>query len=279
MRNPCLITGGTGTTASRVAKQLAARNLPYRLATRSPKGDADIRFDWADSETWPSALDGVSRIYLVAPSGVADPLPAMVPFLELAVRTGIERFVLLSASSLEEGGLMMGAVHAWLRGHAPEWVVLRPTWFMNNFSEKQHLAPIRDEGTLYTATDDGRIGFIDAEDIAAVAAEALSREEFASGDYVLTGPQALSYDDVAEIMTKALNRAITHKRLTVDELAARHMAFGLPEIYARALAGMDAAIAKGSEDRVTDSVEVIAGRKPRSLRAFVAANAEAWQIK
>lgn len=271
-----LVTGGTGTTGRRVSAQLAARGLRYRVATRHPKTEHDVRFDWTDDAGWAAALDNVSSLYLVAPSGVAEPLPVMIPFMELAIRSGVKRFVLLSASSLDAGGPMMGMVHAWLRDHAPEWVVLRPTWFMQNFSEGQLRAPIRDAGAIHTATGTGRIGFIDADDIAAVAVEALSRPTFASGDLILTGPAALSYDDVANILSEALETPVMHHHLSEAELATRHMAAGLPEAYATTLAAMDTTIAAGSEDRVTDTVLRVTGRPGRALADFVSDNKSAW---
>ena len=277
MPESILVTGGTGTTGRRISAQLMARVLPYRAATRSPKAATDVRFDWTDDTTWGAALKEVSSIYLVAPSGVPDPLPVMVPFMERAIGSGVRRFVLLSASSLEPDGPMMGRVHAWLRDHAPDWVVLRPSWFMQNFSERQHLASIRDESAIYTAAENGRVGFIDAEDIAAVAVEALSQPEFASGDVILTGPAALSYDDVARTLSAVLDRPVRHRRLSVAGLAARHAANGLPEAYAEALAAMDASIAAGSEDRVTGAVLRLAGRPAKALADFVAANAEVWR--
>ena len=99
MLETILITGGTGTTGRRISSQLADRGLRYRLGTRHPKAAHDIRFDLRDETSWPAALESVSSIYLVAPSGVADPLPMMIPFMELAIRNGAKRFVLLSASS------------------------------------------------------------------------------------------------------------------------------------------------------------------------------------
>ncbi|WP_299409892.1 ergot alkaloid biosynthesis protein [uncultured Roseobacter sp.] len=279
MPNTILVTGGTGTTGRRISAQLAARRLDHRVATRRPKAARDIRFDWSDETSWLAALESVSSIYLVAPSGVAEPLPAMIPFMELAIRAGVKRFVLLSASSLEAGGPMMGAVHAWLRDHAPEWVVLRPTWFMQNFLEGQLLAPIRDQSAIHTATGRGRVGFIDAEDIAAVAVEALSQNEFASGDLVLTGPAALSYDDVAKTLAEATQNPVTHHNLSEAELSARHMAAGLPEAYATTLAAMDTSIAQGSEDRVTENVFRVTGRQPSSLAEFATRNKAAWRTQ
>ena len=277
MRNTILITGGTGTTGRRISAQLAARRLDHRVATRRPKAAHDVRFDWNDGASWSAALESVSSIYLVAPSGVAEPLPAMIPFMELAIRAGVKRFVLLSASSLEAGGPMMGAVHAWLRDHAPEWVVLRPTWFMQNLSEGQLLAPIRDQSAIYTATGVGRVGFIDAKDIAAVAVEALSQSAFASSDLILTGPAALSYDDVAKTLTDVTKNPVVHHSLSEAELSERHMAAGLPKAYATTLAAMDTSIAQGSEDRVTENVFRVTGHRPSSLEEFAVRHKAAWR--
>lgn len=170
----------------------------------------------------------------------------------------------------------MGEVHAWLRRHAPRWTVLRPTWFAQNFSEALHLATIRDEGRIYSATDDGRVPFIDAEDIAAVAAEALVGPERPNGELPLTGPACLGYDDVTAIVSAAAGRPVAHHRLSVPALAARYEAVGILSGYAQLRAGMDAAIAGGSEDRLSPAVRQVLGREPRSFEAFAAA-AAAWR--
>ncbi|WP_298936387.1 ergot alkaloid biosynthesis protein [uncultured Ruegeria sp.] len=276
MTDTILVTGGTGKTGSRVVEQLKRKGVSPRVGTRSPKGENEARFDWKDPSTFAGAFEGVAAVYLVAPTDTVDSLGAMQPGLEAALASGVTRFVLLSASSLEEGGPMMGAVHAWLRANAPEWAVLRPTWFMQNFSEQQHRDPIRDESAIYTATDDGRIGFIDANDIAASATAILTAPSVDNTDYILTGPEATSYDVVAETLSNQLGRQVIHHRMTVDELAERHQKLGLPQEYAKTLAAMDGAIAGGSEDRVTDHVFHLTGRAPTSLTEFVRLNLGAW---
>ena len=139
-----LVTGGTGKTGRRIVARLQAER------------PGEVRFDWSEPGSFDAALDGVSAVYLLAPPTAADTLENMRPFLERALNQGVQRFVLQSASSLAAGGPMMGQVHAYLQAHAPSWVVLRPSWFMQNFSEGQHLPTIRDEGAIYTATGEGR---------------------------------------------------------------------------------------------------------------------------
>lgn len=277
--SPVLLTGGTGKTGTRIAERLARSGVRARIASRSGRsvsGQEGIRFDWAKPETYADALRGVTAIYLVAPANVANPLETMLPFLEKARRGDVRRFVLLSASSLEEGAPMIGRVHAWLRAEVPEWTVLRPTWFMQNFSEQQHLPTIRHEGKIYTATDDGRVPFIDADDIAAAAVETLTSPEPHNRNFLLTGPQALSYDDAADIIAGAAGRSVRHVKLSEAELAQRWTAAGLEPEYAAALAAMDTAIAGGSEDRVSDAVSTLTDAAPRSFQTFVAENAARW---
>lgn len=277
MSDVVLVTGGSGKTARRVTSGLRARSLTPRVASRSATGAGAVRFDWADPGTFDAALVDVTAAYLVAPTSVADPQPLMEAFLGRAVERGVRRFVLLSASSLLEDGPLMGGVHGWLRRNTSEWTVLRPTWFMQNFSESHHLPTIRHEGAIYSATGHGRVGFIDAADIADVAVTALTEPGFENGDRILTGPELLSYDDVASRLSVACGRRIEHRALTEHALADRLAAGGLPANYAPILAAMDTAIAGGSEERLSPAVEQILGRSPRSFSAFAEGAAAAWK--
>ncbi|WP_411839038.1 NAD(P)H-binding protein [Paracoccus sp. ME4] len=271
-----LVTGGTGKTGRRVAAHLAAAGCAALIGTRSPAATGHRRFDWTDPAS-AAAFEGCDAAYLVAPTDRSDHLAVMQPLLEAAMRQGVRRFVLLSASLLEPGGPMMGAVHAWLAANAPEWAVLRPSWFMQNVTEGPHAATIRQEGALYTATGTGRVGFIDAEDIAAAGAAALTAAAPLNGDVVLTGPQALSYDDAAAIIATALGRPVRHVALDPAEMTARLMRQGLPADYARTLTRMDGIIAAGGEDRTTPGVRQLTGREPTAFATFAARAVAAWR--
>jgi ergot alkaloid biosynthesis protein len=270
-----LITGGTGKTGSRLASALQRRGLTPRIASRTP-GDGKTEFDWMLEETYDSAVRGIESVYLVAPTS-DDPLTAMRPFLDVALKSGVKRFVFLSATSIEEGGPMHGQVHQYLKQHAPSWVVLRPTWFMQNFSEMQHQTTIVGEGAIYSATQGGQIPFIDAADIAEVAAEALTVESFPSEDRILTGPELLTYDQVASIIASVVKYPIEHRRLTEMDLAQRLAGNGLPVPYAAFLASLDTQIANGSEARLTEEVLRITGKPPRSFQTFALENQTAWR--
>jgi ergot alkaloid biosynthesis protein len=272
-----LVTGGTGKTGRRVAAQLRERGVACRVGTRGAVSDEGARrFDWTDRATWDNALKSVSAIYLVAPPIAGDPAPMMIDFIQRARERGITRFVLLSSSLLPAGGPAMGTVHLWLQENVAEWAVLRPSWFMQNFSEGQHLATIRDEDSIYSATEDGRVPFVSADDIAASAVAALTCTSSFNTDFVLTSDRAITYDEIAERISRAIGRTISHRRLSAEALAERHRVRGMGQIFAQTLAAMDAAIAAGAEDRVTGCVEYLAGRSPITFDAFVEANMALW---
>lgn len=267
-----LVIGASGTTGRRVTAGLIAEGHRVKAAGRSATpvdGAGAVRFDWNEPATWDEAIDGVGRAYLVPPIGSSDPAAAMLPFLRRARAAGMHRAVLLSSSAIPEGGPAVGQVHRELPGLFDEWAVLRPSWFMQNFvGSTPHARSIRENGAVWTASGDGRVGFVDAEDIAAVAVRALTDEHAPNTDLVLTGPQALSYDDVAAIITEVGGRPVVHRHLTFEQLRDRWAA-EMPLEFAGMLAGMDRAIAGGAEDRTSDAVERITGRAPGTFRAFL----------
>jgi uncharacterized protein YbjT (DUF2867 family) len=262
-----LVVGATGTTGSRVADFLRERGLPVRPASRRADLAGYVRFDWANRATHAPALSGVRAVYLVPPVGVAEPAPLVEPFLREAVRQGVRRVVLLGSSAVSESPSGVGALYGLVRTVMPEWTVLRPSWFMQNFTGESLALRTRD-GEIISATGKGRVGFIDAADIAAVAGHALTADVPHDTEHVLTGPETLSYDDVAALLTRHTGGPVRHRSVTVDELARHFTRHGIPSAFAAFLAGLDTDIGGGSEDRVTDTVERVTGRPPRSFRKF-----------
>ncbi|MFD4024911.1 NmrA family NAD(P)-binding protein [Streptomyces sp. NPDC058576] len=267
-----LVIGATGTTGRRTAAQLTAAGHRVRAASRraTPVAGAEqVPFDWYAPATHPAALDGVDRVYLVPPVGDSDPAATMLPFLHEARAAGVHRAVLLSSSAIPEGGPAVGQVHQALPDLFEQWAVLRPSWFMQNFTGTHaHAHSIRDEGIIWTATGTGRVGFVDAEDIAAVAVRALTDEQAPNTDLVLTGPEALGHDDIATIIAEVTGRPVVHRRLSYEQLRDR-LSLQVPVEFAAMLAGMDRAIAEGAEDRVTGTVHRLTGRPPRTFRSLL----------
>ncbi|KAF8651583.1 hypothetical protein AX16_004699 [Volvariella volvacea WC 439] len=282
-----LITGGTGKTGSRLSKLLHDAGHTILVASRSggtsSPGLHGVKFDWLNASTHTNpfteaeklGLTPIDRVYLVAPT-VVDMLAPMKPFIELSIEKGVKRFVLLSASTCEMGHPAMGKVHEYLAQREPkvDYVVLKPTWFFENFA--MHLAPsIRDEDEIPSVGADGKTPFIAADDIAEVAVKALTDEPSPNTDWIIVGPDLLTFDDVASLLSDVLGRKIVHKRQTYEEHVAFYMSVGVPKDYAEVLAYVEGLIAQGLEEAVTKSERICVGK--RHLKDWFEENKAVWK--
>ncbi|KAK4192797.1 hypothetical protein QBC35DRAFT_483411 [Podospora australis] len=294
---PILVLGGTGTVGSRLAKQLTHEGFPVLVASRNGKKSPSsppsiddqhathVTFDWNDPDTWnnvfTAAKDGIRSVYLIAPPGILDGDRVMTEFIDFARDRGARRFVLQSASSIEAGGPVMGKVHAYLRELGTqgevEWGVVRPTWFQQNLAEQaNHANSIRDESKLYSATSEGKIPWVSADDIAAVAMRLLTNVDPPNTEYVVLGPELLSYEDIAQILSEVLGRKIVHVDLTTADLEKRHTQYGMPVGYAKMMSALDTSIKFGAENRTNDVILSVTGAAPRKFRDYALSVKDVW---
>ncbi|RII11808.1 NAD(P)H azoreductase [Streptomyces sp. YIM 130001] len=195
--HPILVTGATGKSGRRVVSRLRAEGLPVRAASRN----GEHTFDWTDSGTWDAALEGVRSMYIVQLDGTK----LVRPFIERAVRHGVQRIVLASRRGIDDpdyakdsSGVLEGIVdsEAAVRESGLEWTISRPGWFAQNFSEGFFADAVL-AGELRLPAGDGAASFVDAEDIAAVVVAALTESRHAGQIYELSGPRAMTLTEVA----------------------------------------------------------------------------------
>ncbi|HXV92665.1 MAG TPA: NmrA family transcriptional regulator, partial [Pseudonocardia sp.] len=179
-----LVTGGTGKTGRRVAQRLRDRGIAVRLGSRAGQPP----FDWDDRATWGPALAGVDAVYLAYAPDLAVPGAAETvgAFAGQAVESGARRIVLLSGRGEPEAQQAEKAVTA----AAPGATVLRCSFFAQNFSESFLAGPVR-AGEVMLPVDTVPEPFVDADDIADVAAAALTEDGHVGEVYELTGPRLL----------------------------------------------------------------------------------------
>ncbi|GGQ84640.1 NAD(P)H-binding protein [Kitasatospora griseola] len=272
-----LVLGGTGTTGRRIARRLSADGLPVRTASRT---GGDVRFDLDDPTTWGPALDGAGAMYLLEPAlrPGAD-RHRIARLVSEAVAAGVTRLVLLSAYGVGEAddGHPLKSAEQAVRGSGVDWTILQPDWFAQNFSESFWLPGVR-SGTLAAPTGDGRTPFVDAEDIAAVAAAALTEDRHRGRTYRLTGPAALSFDEALDVIAAATGRTLRHLDVPAAAFADRLTGEGVPAAAARLLTGLLVDVREGRGATVSDGVQQALGRPPRSFEQFVdeAAAAGRW---
>ena len=265
-----LVTGATGYTGREITRLLAERDVPLRAASRA------TGFDWTDPGTFESALDGVRAAYLLPPPGVRGRLPLLASFLAATRAAGVRRLVLLSTSVDDVPG--QAEFHQAVLDAAPEYAILRPSWFMQNFIGSHPTARrIRERGEIATATGEGRIGFVHTADIAAVAVQTLLADEPPNRDYLITGPEALSYRDAARIIDEVAGYPVRYVPLTPEQGRAYWQAAGMPAEVAEYAVELDKQLAAGLADRVSDTVAELTGRPARSLREFARENRDRWQ--
>jgi uncharacterized protein YbjT (DUF2867 family) len=227
-----------------------------------------VRLEWSDRSTHAPALEGIDAVYLVPPAADPDPGRRILDLVALGARRGVRRVVLLGAQSISSSDPGLGEAQRHLPDLVPEWAVLRPSWFMQNLLGDHHLAHgLRQASVLRTATGSGRLPFIDADDIAAAAAAALLGPS-PDREVVLTGPESLSYGDVAQVLSEETGRTIRHESVDPRDLV-RVMAPTLGTPFAEVLAAMDARTRDGAWEEPTDEVLRLTGRRPTSLRSFV----------
>ncbi|KAL1860002.1 Festuclavine synthase I [Paecilomyces lecythidis] len=283
-----LVLGGKGKTASRIASLLHEADIPFLQGTSSPGNASQFKqtyFNWFEEKSYENTffqastegLGPISAVYLVGPP-VMDMVPPMIKFVDIARSKGVEKFVLLSASTVEKGGHSMGEVHEYLDSlKGINYVALRPTWFMENLLEEPHLSWIRNENTIYSATGDGKIPFISADDIARVAFHILKDWNVQKTEYLILGPELLSYDQVADILTSMLHRKITHVSLSEpDFIRLLQERVGLPPDFAEMLAKMEVDVKDGGENRLSNCVQEVTGIPPQTIHDFADRNKQHW---
>ena len=236
------------------------------------RGVEAVVADLERPETLPAALDDVDRAFLMSRDAPNQP-EMEAAFVEAAVRAGVERIVKLSAVGASPDNPV-----ALMRWHARSertlevsglgYAILRPQLFMQNFLR---FGPaIAADGRFTAPMGDRRFALVDIRDAARVAAAALMEDAHAGATYVVTGPEALSYDDAAKEIGAAIGKEVAYE-------AAEPQAFrdgliserGLPEWRANDLALIASAYSEEEGETVTGIVRQVGGNEPRAFSRFV----------
>ncbi|KAF9004803.1 hypothetical protein BDQ17DRAFT_1399589 [Cyathus striatus] len=277
-----LVTGGTGKTGLKLARLLRAANIPLLITSRAgtaPESLPAVKFNWNDLSTFSAPFEkdpNIDKVYLVGPIEL-DMLPTMKPFIDLAIRKGVKKWVLLGAAQSGKGGPMIGTVHQYLHDKGVVYTVLRPSWFHENFSFRS-IESIKKRDEIVTAAEDGRIPFISAQDIAQAAFEAFTTDDYNYAEPFIFGPELLTYDDAAGLFSEVLGRKITHRRIPVEELIALCQSVGIPDDYSVVLAGMEKQLANGVEEKafLAEGGKTIKYVGKAKLRDYIEKNKDIW---
>lgn len=269
-----LVIAASGKTGRRVATLLEARGVAVRRGSRS--GEGAEAFDWADRATWGPALARMDAAYVVYTPDLCVPSAAgdLSAFVEVAKQRGVKKLVLLSGRGEPEAR----ACEEIVEGAGLAWTIVRAGWFSQNFSEGEFAGMVAD-GVLALPNPGVREPYIDVDDIAEVAAAALSEPGHDGEVYEVTGPELLSYAEVAQQLSEAAGREIRYKPITDEQCWDGMRDAGAPEEYVELLKYLFSVTASGVNAHISDGVERALGRKPRTFRAFAQRSAArgAWK--
>lgn len=284
MRPAILVTGARGNVGSEVLKALAAAAVPARAAERTSApagmrlGDMaePVVFDFERPATFGPALDGIERVFLVRPPAISDVRRLIFPFIDAAQRAGVRQIVFLSLLGAQHNRFVPHyKIEQHIEAAGIPFTFLRASFFMQNFSTT-HRAEIAERNEIAVPAGKGATSFVDARDVAAVAALALTGDGHANRAYDLTGGEALDYYQVAAQFSAVLGRQITYRNPSLLQFILRQRAQGLEWQFAMIMAAIYSTARLGLAGRIADDVPRLLGRPAITLQQFVADYRDCW---
>ncbi|WP_026461612.1 SDR family oxidoreductase [Adhaeribacter aquaticus] len=287
MKDTILVTGATGTVGSEVVKALSGEDVNVRAGVHSLiKGDplkafpnVDlVHLEFENPELLKVAFTGVTKVFLVTPF-TQNQQEVAKKMIDAAREAGVKQIVRLSAAGADaQPGIQLGRWHReveeYLEQAGISFTILRPASFMQNFVHYSG-ETIRNNNGVYMPLGLGKVGYIDVRDIAAVARIVLTQSGHENKIYELTGPAAISVNDVAHAFTQATDRLITYVDVPEEAAAVAMRQHHMPEWMVQAMLELYSICKAGYAAQVTNTVAEITGTPPRSIDEFAQDYAEA----
>lgn len=268
MKNNILVIGGTGKTGSKVVKGLKKAGQQVRIGSRSETP----AFDWNDTSSWSKALEGMDSIYISYYPDLAVPgaREAIEGLTEAARKAGVKKLVLLSGKGEKEAERCEQVV----ANSGMDYTLIRASWFNQNFSESFLLEPVL-AGVLALPMSHVRIPFVDTTDIAEAAVKALTNDSTNGETYEITGPRAMTFEELVSEIAKGTGRTIQFQAVSLDQYSSMMKAAGLPSDYIWLFDYLFREVLGNEKNQlVTRDVERLLGRKATDFSVYVKRTAQ-----
>lgn len=278
-----LVMGATGNVGGATLRALRERGIPVRSAVARVEGAASepgvepVELDVFRPETFGRAVDGIGGLFLLRPPPVSKVGPTLNALTEAAVAAGVDHIVFSSVAGADTNRVVPHhRVETHLRDHAPSWTVLRPGFFAQNLADA-YRQDIVDDDRIHLPAGDGRVAFIDTRDIGAVAA-AVFADPLPHGGrgYTLTGPRAVTFDDVASMLTTTLGRTVVYEPASILGYARHLRRRRLPLAQIAVQTVLHTGLRRGDAETVDPTLERLLGRKGRTIEDYVREHAATW---
>lgn len=281
-----LITGASGTVGNAALQEALRKESGIRAmyrskeeAAKAPPGCEAVLADYSDKQSLRKALDGVTSVFLVC-----SPIPQLVELESNAIdacqEAGVKHIVLNSALGAGDYAKSFPSWHRKvedkLKASGMTYTILRPNGFLQNIVT--YTAPsIRAQGAFYAAMGNAKVSYLDVADIAVVAVKALKGGEHAGKTYELSGPEAISNQELARRISKVTGRTVSF--VDIPESAQREamLKLGMPEWQVTALLELQQYYKQGGGAKADAVLRSLLGRAPITLDEYLAANAREFR--
>jgi len=280
-----LVTGAGGTVGSEVVRQLKQAGAAFRAgysneakaeAARKDGIDAVVA-NFADPRSLRQAMQGVDKLFLVA-GGAPNQTELELNVVNAAKESGVKHVVKLSVWGADGEAFSFSHVHRpverAIEASGMAWTHLRPNGFMQNTIT--YMPTIKSEGKIYQPAGDAKISHVDVRDIAAVAVKALTEAGHEGKAYKLSGPDALSYGDIAAKIAAVTGKKVEYVDVPPDAFRQVLIGSGMPAAYADAYLDLLRYYREGHGEEVTGDVRRVTGNAPRSFEQFAKEHATAF---
>ena len=271
-----VVTGATGTVGQPLLFQLLKKDIDVVALTRSPgKIQLDhpnlsvVRADLGNRSSYTDALASADAAFLLT-DGTLAMEDLQKEFIDACQTQGVSFLVKQSAmGAASDAPVKMFRVHhaieAYLRASGVPYCLLQPNTFTQNLLA--HAQSVKDQGAIYAPLGEGKVSYIDARDVARVAATVLAdeTEKHRNQTYVLTGPVAVSMSDSARLISQVAGREVNYYPVSYEQGKEAMLGFGMEEWLADDLVAIARLGAEGKAEQVTDAVEQVTEVAPRSV--------------
>ena len=273
-----VLTGVTGKIGGETAKQLLAKGARLRAVVRDEAKAASLKAagvelvvgDLADANTVKCALAGAEKAFLLLPNGEHQEAHEK-QFTDLSVAAGVKRLVKMSSMEAVAAARTPiprahWAVEDYIRASGLAWTMVKPNFFMQNLLASART--IKEQGRFFLPMGEGTTGMADARDIGAVCAEVLTGTGHAGQSYEITGPEVLTFHDVADRFSEVLGREVEYVAMPMGQFRER-MTQVLKPWHLNAVCDLFQEIAEIGLEQTTDTFRKLMGREPISLKRFI----------
>lgn len=258
-----LVIGGTGKTGRKVVEGLKLQQQNVRVGSRK----SEPAFEWNDPTSWPGALEGIDKMYIVFYPDLAVPgaYEAIEGLIKVAKSAGVQKAVLLSGKGEKEAERCEQLV----ANSGLDYTLVRASWFSQNFSESFLLDPIL-AGYVALPMPEAKIPFVDTGDIAEVVVEALLDDAHNGKTYEITGPRALTFEEVVKEIAAGTGRNIQYQAVSQEAYNSMMKEAGVPADYIWLFDYLfREVLSKAENQAVTNDVKKVLGRKATDFKEYV----------